>query len=78
MSNIGEPSPGEIMRRIDDILHRLENLTTKVEESYVRYEVFKTAVTRLEKVEDRSEWVMRLIVGMVIAAIVGTVVVTTN
>ena len=70
-----EPSPGEIMRRIDDLVQRLENLTNKVEESYVRHEVFKAVTDRLKVVEDRSEWVIRLILGMVISAVVAGVLI---
>lgn len=72
----GEPTLGEVMRRIDDLVQRLETLTNKVEESYVRYEVFNTAIERLAKVEDRSEWVIRLVIGFIIAAVVGSVIVS--
>lgn len=73
-----EPTLGEVMRRIDDLVQRLETLTTKVEETYVRHDVFNTAVERLAKVEDRSEWVIRLMLGLIISAIVGTVIVASR
>lgn len=75
---MSEPTLGEVMRRIDDLVQRLETLTNKVEESYVRYEVFNAAIERLAKVEDRSEWVVRLMLGLIISAIVGTVLVASR
>lgn len=73
MSVNAEPTPSELMRRMDDLVGRLEALTNKVEESYVRHEVFKGVVERLSKMEDRFEWVVRLMLGMVIASIVAMV-----
>ena len=77
-----EPTLGEIMRRLDDLTNEVEQINTNIGETYVRRDVYssdsariqqamETITDRVEKMESRSEWVVRTVGALIIAAIVG-------
>jgi hypothetical protein len=80
-----EVTLGEIMRRLDELSDGMKQLNNSIGETYVRRDVYsadsqKISVTydhmiqRLEKMESRSEWVVRTIGVILIGAIItGTV-----
>ena len=78
-----EPTLGEIMRRLDDLSSEVKQLNVNIGETYVRRDVYSSDTTRflqgmesiterLEKMESRSEWVVRTVGGLIIATLVGT------
>jgi hypothetical protein len=77
-----EPTLGEIMRRLDDLTSEVKQINTNIGETYVRRDVYssdsariqqamETITDRVEKMESRSEWVVRTVGALIIAAIVG-------
>lgn len=75
-----EPTLGEVMRRLDDTVNKLDALAVKIEESYVRQDVYQadfqasrnllqTLIDRIKKMEDRFEWLVRAVAGILIAAV---------
>lgn len=78
---------GEVTRRLDDVTSRLEALAVRMESTYVRFDLFEASkqlaetergqiIQRLDKMESRSEWLVRTVGGIIIAAILGLVVAT--
>lgn len=76
-----EVTLGEIMRRLDELSEGMKQLNTSIGETYVRRDVYsadsqKISVTyehmiqRLEKMESRSEWVVRTVGAILIGAVV--------
>ena len=76
---------GETTRRIDDLVSRLEALSVRLETKYVRFDLFEASKQlaeaeraqinqRLEKMESRSEWLLRLVGGMIVTAVLGLVI----
>lgn len=81
----GEYSVGELGRRLADITGRLEGLATRMETTYVRFDLFEASKqlseteraqldSRISKLEARSEWLIRTVGAMIIAALLGLVV----
>jgi uncharacterized coiled-coil protein SlyX len=77
-----EVTLGEIMRRLDDLTNEVKQINTNIGETYVRRDVYssdsarfqqamETITDRVEKMESRSEWVVRTVGALIIAAIVG-------
>ena len=77
-----EVTLGEIMRRLDDLTTEVKQINTNIGETYVRRDVYssdsarfqqamETITDRVEKMESRSEWVVRTVGALIIAAIVG-------
>lgn len=70
---------GEVLRRFDAIDKKLEELPAAIASEFVRRELFDTQHAhlegRVEKLEDRSEWLTRLVVGIVVTAMVASAVV---
>lgn len=77
-----EPTLGEIMRRLDELSLEVKAIPLRFEESFVRRDVYRSDLervqialdhltTRIEKEEDRTEWVTRTVGGMIIAAVLG-------
>jgi len=77
-----KPSLGEIMRRLDDLTMEVKQMNLNVGQTYLRKDVydsdserFAQAMThitdRLEKMESRSEWVVRTVGALMIATVVG-------
>jgi hypothetical protein len=68
------------MRRLDETNKKLDAVVVKLEESYVRQDVYQadfiasrnllqTLVERIKKMEDRFEWLVRAVAGILIAAV---------
>jgi hypothetical protein len=77
-----EVTLGEIMRRLDDLTSEVKQINTNIGETYVRRDVYssdsarfqqamETITDRVEKMESRSEWVVRTVGALIIATIVG-------
>jgi tetrahydromethanopterin S-methyltransferase subunit G len=82
MSEEVKPSLGEIMRRLDDLTMEVKQMNLNVSQTYLRKDVYESdserfsqamvhITDRLEKMESRSEWVVRTVGGLMIATIVG-------
>lgn len=85
----GERSIGELARQLNDVLERLENLAIRLDTQFVTKEVFKLQndlnreiFKRLEKTgdqyEDDKKWVIRLVLGVIVLALLGGIIVTGN
>lgn len=70
------------MRRLDDLTMEVKQLNLNVGQTYLRKDVYESdserfsqamehITDRLEKMESRSEWVVRTVGGLMIATIVG-------
>ena len=77
-----EVTLGEIMRRLDDLTTEVKQININIGETYVRRDVYssdsarfqqamETITDRVAKMESRSEWVVRTVGALIIAAIVG-------
>ena len=77
-----KPSLGEIMRRLDDLTMEVKQMNLNVGQTYLRKDVYDSdserfsqamehITDRLEKMESRSEWVVRTVGALMIATIVG-------
>ena len=77
-----EPTLGEIMRRLDDLTAEVKQINTNIGETYVRRDVYssdsarfqqamESILDRVEKMESRSEWVVRTVGALIIATVVG-------
>jgi len=77
-----QPTLGEVMRRLDDLTMEVKQMNLNVGQTYLRRDVydadterFAQAMThitdRLEKMESRSEWVIRTVGGLFIMSVVG-------
>lgn len=78
-------SLGEVSRRLDEVTNRLEQLANQIENRYVRFDLFEASKQlseterdqldkRIEKLESRSEWLVRSVGGIVIAAVLALAV----
>lgn len=79
-----EPTLGEIMRRLDELSLAVREIPIRIDETYLRRDVHEAQMDkvtqslnhlleRLRKLESRSEWVVRTVGGLVIAAALGAV-----
>jgi hypothetical protein len=77
-----QPTLGEVMRRLDDLTMEVKQMNLNVGQTYLRKDVYDsdserisqamTHITdRLEKMESRSEWVIRTVGGLFIMSVVG-------
>jgi tetrahydromethanopterin S-methyltransferase subunit G len=82
MSDEVKPSLGEIMRRLDDLTMEVKQMNLNVSQTYLRKDVYDSdserfsqamehITDRLEKMESRSEWVVRTVGALFIATVVG-------
>ena len=82
MSEEVKPSLGEIMRRLDDLTMEVKQMNLNVSQTYLRKDVYDSdserfaqamahITDRLEKMESRSEWVIRTVGALFIATVVG-------
>ena len=82
-------SLGEVGRRLDEVTSRLEALAARMETTYVRFDLFEASKQlneteraqlsgRLEKLESRSEWIVRSVGGIIITGLVGIVIAATR
>ena len=64
---------GELVRRLDVIDKKLEEMPQAIASEFVRRELFDTQhqhlESRVEKLEDRSEWIARLVIGIIVAGL---------
>lgn len=81
-----EPTLGEIMRRLDELSLEVKSIPLRFEESFIRRDVYradlervqdnlKNLTDRIEKQDNRYEWIVRTVGGLVIAAILAVVLV---
>ena len=77
-----QPTLGEVMRRLDDLTMEVKQLNLNVGQTYLRKDVYESdterisqamdhITDRLEKMESRSEWVVRTVGALMISTIVG-------
>jgi tetrahydromethanopterin S-methyltransferase subunit G len=77
-----KPSLGEIMRRLDDLTMEVKQMNLNVSQTYLRKDVYDSdservtqamehITDRLQKMESRSEWVIRTVGALFIATVVG-------
>ena len=71
----GGPTIGELSRQVSGALIRMEATVSKLETQYVSRELFNlwqnTTDNRLRQLEDNNKWLVRLVIGFVIAGILG-------
>ena len=76
-----EPTLGEILRRLEEVSIEVKSIPLRIDETYVRRDVYNSdlakteqamdhIVHRIEQMESRSEWVIRTVGALVIAAVV--------
>lgn len=74
----------EMVRRLEEVTTQLNALAVRVESTYVRFDLFEASkqlqeterqalIGRIVKLEDRSEWLVRVIGAIIISAIIGVV-----
>lgn len=70
-----EPSLSEILRRLDELALEVKSMPLRFEEMFVLREVYKSEQRhlddRIQKLESRSEWIVRTVGAVVIAMIFG-------
>jgi seryl-tRNA synthetase len=82
MAELHEPTLGEVMRRVEDLTMEVNQLNIAIGETYVRRDVYssdtarvlqamESITERLQKMESRSEWVVRTVGALIIATVVG-------
>lgn len=82
MSEEIQPTLGEVMRRLDDLTMEVKQININISQTYVRQDVYSAdslritqamehITDRLQKMESRSEWVVRTVGALFIATIVG-------
>lgn len=87
MADGGYTFEGEVTRRLAEVTARLEALAVRMESSYVRFDLFEASKQlseteriqmsqRIDKLESRSEWLIRTVGGIIIAALLGLVIAT--
>lgn len=71
----GDPSLGEIMRRLDELAQDVKDIPLRVQEEFVRRETYTAERRhfddRISRLESRSEWIVRTIGALVIGLVVG-------
>jgi hypothetical protein len=71
----GEPTLGEIMRRLDELAQDVKDLPLRVQEEFVRRETYvaerRHLDDRVSRLESRSEWIVRTVGALVIGLVVG-------
>jgi tetrahydromethanopterin S-methyltransferase subunit G len=77
-----EVSLGEVMRRLDELTIEVKQMNLNISQTYLRKDVYESdterisqamdhITDRLEKMESRSEWVVRTVGALFIATVVG-------
>jgi len=77
-----QPTLGEVMRRLDDLTMEVKQMNLNVGQTYLRKDVYDSdserfsqamehITDRLEKMESRSEWVIRTVGALFIMSVVG-------
>jgi hypothetical protein len=89
MSTNEDVTLGELVRRIDGLVKQLEDLVRSLGDDYVRQDVFdeykrstveihSQNIERIAKLESWQEWLIRAVIGFVIAAVLSAVFVFAN
>lgn len=77
-----EPTLGEIMRRLDELSLEVRSIPLRFEETFVRREVYRSdrehMQDRVEKLESRSEWIVRTVGALVIGLVFGVALMMNN
>jgi hypothetical protein len=82
-----EPTLGEIMRRLDEVSIEVKAIPLRINDDYVRRDLYiestkrandaRDALTlRVLQLESRSEWMIRTVGGLIIAAVLGLIFIT--
>jgi tetrahydromethanopterin S-methyltransferase subunit G len=77
-----QPTLGEVMRRLDELTVEVKQMNLNISQTYLRKDVYESdseritqamehITDRLEKMESRSEWVVRTVGALFIATVVG-------
>lgn len=77
-----EVSLGEVMRRLDELTIEVKQMNLNISQTYLRKDVYESdterisqamdhITDRLQKMESRSEWVIRTVGGLFIMSVVG-------
>ena len=77
-----QPTLGELMRGLNDLTMEVKQMNINISQTYVRQDVYNSdsaritqameqIVFRVEKMESRSEWVIRTVGALIIATVVG-------
>jgi len=77
-----QPTLGEVMRRLEDLTSEVKQMNQLIGQTYLRKDVYDSdterfsqamdhITDRLEKMESRSEWVIRTVGALFITTIVG-------
>jgi tetrahydromethanopterin S-methyltransferase subunit G len=77
-----QPTLGEVMRRLEDLTSEVKQMNHLIGQTYLRKDVYDSdterfsqamnhITDRLEKMESRSEWVIRTVGALFITTIVG-------
>ena len=70
----GEITLGELGRRVADVQATVHDLRDKLERDYVRSADLAQVERRLTALEATQTWVVRIVLGVVIVALLGLVV----
>ncbi len=76
------PTLGEVMRRLDELTIEVKQMNINISQTYLRKDVYESdteritqamdhITDRLQKMESRSEWVVRTVGALFIATVVG-------
>jgi len=76
------PTLGEVMRRLDELTIEVKQMNLNISQTYLRKDVYESdterisqamghITDRLERMESRSEWVVRTVGALFIATVVG-------
>lgn len=82
MASDVEVSLGEVMRRLDELTIEVKQMNLNISQTYLRKDVYESdterisqamehITDRLQKMESRSEWVIRTVGGLFIMSVVG-------
>lgn len=80
-----EPTLGEILRRLEELTIEVKSIPLRIDETYVRRDVYRSdhdrisdamshLIDRLDKIESRSEWTVRVVGTLIITAVVGAAI----
>jgi len=69
---MSEPTLAEIMRRLDELSQDVKEIPLRVQEEFVRREVYVSERIHLDdrvrRLESRSEWIVRTVGALIIGA----------
>lgn len=75
LARIVERREEKTAERFDKIAERIEEVLFRIEERYVSTDKHTALSERVKKIEDRSEWLVRIVGAIVLAAVLSLVVV---